>query len=55
VVVGPGAGVIAFVVAMVSRLLSTGAELVSISLAYLAFGGKLPTPPATTSESEQAG
>jgi uncharacterized membrane protein YbhN (UPF0104 family) len=47
VVVGPGAGVIAFVVAMVSRLLSTGSELISISLAYLAFGGKLPTPPAT--------
>jgi len=47
VVVGPGADVIAFVVAMVSRLLSTGSELISISLAYLAFGGKLPTPPAT--------
>lgn len=58
VVVGPGGFAIAFVVAMVSRLLSTGSELVSISLVYLAFGGKLPTPPAAdaaTSGSGQAG
>ncbi len=50
VTIGPGAGGIAFVVAMISRLLSTGAELVSISLAYLASGGKLPTPPAVDAE-----
>ncbi len=46
VTVGPGAGAIAFVVAMVSRLLATGSELVSIALAYVVSGGKMPTPPA---------
>jgi uncharacterized membrane protein YbhN (UPF0104 family) len=46
VTVGPGGFAIAFVVAMVSRLLSTGSELVSIALAYLASGGKMPSPPA---------
>jgi hypothetical protein len=45
VTVGPGGFAIAFVVAMVSRLLSTGSELVSIALAYLVSGGKMPTPP----------
>jgi glycosyltransferase 2 family protein len=45
VTVGPGGFAIAFVVAMVSRLLSTGSELVSIALAYLVSGGKMPSPP----------
>ncbi len=45
VTIGPGAGAIAFIVAMVSRLLSTGSELVSIALAYLISGGKMPSPP----------
>lgn len=45
VTTGPGGFAIGFVVAMVSRLLATGAELVSISLAYLVSGGKMPTAP----------
>ncbi len=47
VTVGPGGFAIAFVVAMVSRLLSTGAELASIALAYLVSGGDMPAPPTT--------
>ena len=47
VTIGPGGFAIAFVVAMVSRLLSTGSELTSIALAYLVSGGKMPTAPAT--------
>ena len=51
---GPGGFAIAFVVAMVSRLLSTGSELVSISLAYLAFG-RPPTPAGATAETAGSG
>ncbi len=56
VTVGPGGFAIAFVVAMISRLLSTGSELTSIALAYLVSGGKMPTPPAleATAEGSQA-
>lgn len=49
VTAGPGGFAIAFVVAMVSRLLSTGSELTSIALAYLASGGKMPAAPAVES------
>jgi hypothetical protein len=52
VTVGPGGFAIAFVVAMISRLLSTGSELVSIALAYLVSGGKMPTPPAVEAATE---
>ena len=52
VTAGPGGFAIAFVVAMVSRLLATGSELVSIALAYLVSGGKMPTPPAAQSAAE---
>lgn len=46
VTTGPGGFAIGFVVAMVSRLLATGSELASISLAYLVSGGNMPaTPP----------
>ncbi len=60
VTAGPSGFTIAFVVAMISRLLSTGSELVSIALAYLASGGKLPTAPAVeaarvASDDEEAG
>ena len=57
VTVGPGGFAIAFVVAMVSRLLSTGSELVSIALAYLVSGGKMPSPPAVepATDAGQAG
>lgn len=52
VTAGPGGFAIGFVVAMVSRLLSTGAELVSIALAYLVSGGKMPTPPSAEAATE---
>lgn len=45
VTVGPGGFAIAFVVAMVSRLLATGSELASIAVAYLVSGGDMPTTP----------
>lgn len=51
---GAGGFAVAFVVAMVSRLLSTGAELVSIALAYLLSGGKMPSPPAVEATGETA-
>ncbi|HEX8983184.1 MAG TPA: lysylphosphatidylglycerol synthase domain-containing protein [Ktedonobacterales bacterium] len=52
VTTGAGGFAIAFVVAMVSRLLSTGAELVSIALAYLVSGGKMPAAPTSGVASE---
>ncbi|HZC05163.1 MAG TPA: lysylphosphatidylglycerol synthase domain-containing protein, partial [Ktedonobacterales bacterium] len=52
VTAGPGGFAIAFVVAMVSRLLATGSELISIALAYLVSGGKMPTPPAIEAATE---
>ncbi len=54
VTAGGGGFAIAFVVAMVSRLLSTGAELVSIALAYLVSGGKMPAAPTSDVASKTA-
>lgn len=50
IVGGPGGFAIAFVVAMVSRLLSTGSEMTSIALAYLLSGGRMSTKPVVDAE-----
>jgi uncharacterized membrane protein YbhN (UPF0104 family) len=55
VTVGPGGFAIGFVVAMISRLLATGSELTSISLAYLVSGGKMPNTPEPTGVSPSPG